>query len=434
MTDPKPTRADTPNTENTRDLPSAGRAPDTSDAKDTPATKGLPIAGGTPETTDAQNQPSAGSAPEPDNARGNGAEQGTLSAGSARAARGMPIAGRVPAGGDAGGEARLADAGSVDVQEAAGVGVRLFGTASGAGWPEAGCRCASCGRMRALRRRVEPTRMLLDGVPLDQCRLRKVPGGYDIRTPGGGRVLYAAEVDGRPEPLSPGSYDAVLLDLIGAPSHLGWLRRIGTVTEGTLVYAVQVDHRIASPAELDRRLAWWTGTPAGPWRALVLGGSRSGKSAEAEARLLAGPEVTYVATGIMHGADAEWQARIDAHRARRPSWWRTRETIDLSGLLRTASGALLIDSLGTWLTGMFDALGAWDYPHVIESHIEDLVDAWRSTAAYVVAVSDEVGLSVVPDSSGGRAFRDALGRLNQRLAAESEQATLVVAGRPMDLP
>jgi adenosylcobinamide kinase/adenosylcobinamide-phosphate guanylyltransferase len=52
----------------------------------------------------------------------------------------------------------------------------------------------------------------------------------------------------------------------------------------------------------------------------------------------------------------------------------------------------------------------------------------------VVAVSDEVGLGVVPACASGRRFRDELGRLNQRLAAESEEVALVVAGRPLPLP
>jgi adenosylcobinamide kinase/adenosylcobinamide-phosphate guanylyltransferase len=50
-----------------------------------------------------------------------------------------------------------------------------------------------------------------------------------------------------------------------------------------------------------------------------------------------------------------------------------------------------------------------------------------------VAVSDEVGMGVVPATAGGRAFRDALGRLNERLAAESEYVALVVAGRVLEL-
>jgi adenosylcobinamide kinase/adenosylcobinamide-phosphate guanylyltransferase len=59
--------------------------------------------------------------------------------------------------------------------------------------------------------------------------------------------------------------------------------------------------------------------------------------------------------------------------------------------------------------------------------------AWRQTSARVVAVSDETGLGVVPGTPAGRLFRDELGRLNQALAAESEEAELVVAGRVVPL-
>ncbi len=269
---------------------------------------------------------------------------------------------------------------------------------------------------------------------MDRCFVHDVPGGHDVRTPRGHRVLFASRPGGLPKPSSPGTYDAVLLDLVGDPSHLGWLRNIGAVTDDTEIEAVQVDHRIASPEELERRLGLWRRPVAGPWRSLILGGARSGKSAEAERRVLACGHVTYAATGIMHGDDPEWRARIDAHRERRPRWWDTVETIDLAGLLRTARGTLLIDGMGTWLTAMFDALGAWEYPRAVEPRIDELAAAWRSTEAHVVAVSDEVGLSVVPATASGRAFRDMLGRLNQRLAAESEETSLVVAGRVMDLP
>lgn len=288
--------------------------------------------------------------------------------------------------------------------------------------------------MRAARRRLEPTRVLLDGLPLDQCDVDAVTGGYDVRTPRGHRVLVAGAPGARPEPRSPGAFDAVLLDLVGAPSHLGRLRRTGAVTGATRVEAVQVDHRIPSPAELERRLALWARPASGPWRTLILGGARSGKSEEAELRVMACPEVTYVATGVLHGEDAEWQARIAAHRARRPEWWETVETTDLAGLLRTARGVLLVEAMGTWLTAVFDALGAWEYPRAVEPRVAELIDAWRSTEAYVVAVSDEVGLSVVPPTTAGRAFRDMLGRLNRCLAAESEETVLVVAGRVTELP
>jgi adenosylcobinamide kinase/adenosylcobinamide-phosphate guanylyltransferase len=47
----------------------------------------------------------------------------------------------------------------------------------------------------------------------------------------------------------------------------------------------------------------------------------------------------------------------------------------------------------------------------------------------IVAVSNEVGSGVVPGTRSGALFRDALGRLNQRLAAETDDVRLVVAGR-----
>jgi adenosylcobinamide kinase/adenosylcobinamide-phosphate guanylyltransferase len=148
--------------------------------------------------------------------------------------------------------------------------------------------------------------------------------------------------------------------------------------------------------------------------------------------------VTYVATGAAEAAgDVEWAVRVAAHRARRPAWWRTTETTDLAGVLARARGALLIDGIGTWLAAAMDECGAWDgsadSAAGLAARIAGLVGAWRQTWAYVVAVSDETGLGVVPVTPAGRRFRDELGRLNQMLAAESEEAELVLAGRIVPL-
>jgi len=170
---------------------------------------------------------------------------------------------------------------------------------------------------------------------------------------------------------------------------------------------------------------------------LLLGGSGSGKSAEAELRLAGEPEVVYVATGPSGDDDAEWRARVRAHRRRRPAHWRTVETADVAGLLLDGTAPLLVDGLGTWLAAVFDDCDAWESAagrEGVARRCDELVDAWRRTARRVVAVSDEVGLGVVPASASGRRFRDELGRLNQRLAAESEEVALVVAGRPLPLP
>ncbi|MBA9006694.1 bifunctional adenosylcobinamide kinase/adenosylcobinamide-phosphate guanylyltransferase [Thermomonospora cellulosilytica] len=310
--------------------------------------------------------------------------------------------------------------------------IELPGTAGPRGWPEPGCRCASCNGLRAEGVAFEPTRVLVDGVPLEDLPRREVPGGYDVRAPGGGRLLYASGPGERPEPADDVIYDAVLLDLAGCPEHLGLLRHRGAVASATRVFAVHNDHRLPSPGELRRRLGWWARPREGTHRTLLLGGARSGKSAEAELRLLAHPHVTYVATASFGTGDAEWAARVEAHRERRPHWWRTIETTDLAAVLRAGTGALLVDSIGSWLTSVMDRAGAWEDPAAVRPQVDELVAAWRSTAARVVAVSDEVGLSVVPATRAGRLFRDALGEVNRRLAAESEEVALVVAGRIME--
>ena len=81
--------------------------------------------------------------------------------------------------------------------------------------------------------------------------------------------------------------------------------------------------------------------------------------------------------------------------------------------------------------------GTWDDRGAgqaeLAGRIAELIGAWRQTSAHVVAVSDETGLGVVPATPAGRLFRDELGRLNQALAAESEETELVVAGRVLPL-
>ncbi|ROO83810.1 adenosylcobinamide kinase /adenosylcobinamide-phosphate guanylyltransferase [Actinocorallia herbida] len=308
--------------------------------------------------------------------------------------------------------------------------IEFEGDASPAGWPVPGCRCASCTSARATPH--PPLLARVDGVPLELLEARRVPGGFAAAAPGGGRLL-CADPGGLPEPEEGVVYDAVLLDLLADPSHLGALRALGAVGDGTDVHAVHVDHRIRDEAELARRLSFWASPVPGPHRTLLLGGSRSGKSAEAELRLIARPDVTYVATGPAADSDPDWARRVGAHLDRRPSRWPTLETTDLDTVLSRAEGALLIDGLGTWLAAAMDETGAWDSPGAVLPRIESLTASWRACAAVVVAVSDEVGLSLVPDNRAGRLFRDLLGDVNQRLSAESESVALVVAGRVLDL-
>ena len=165
----------------------------------------------------------------------------------------------------------------------------------------------------------------------------------------------------------------------------------------------------------------------------MLGGTRSGKSGYAEQLLSARAAVRYVATARHVPGDAEWTARIDAHRARRPAAWTTVEDADLPALLRAGGGPLLVDDIATWLTGVLDEAGAWDRSVDVSPQVDALVEAVRAAPGRVVLVSAEVGLGVVPATRAGRVFRDELGALNAALARVCDEVLLLVAGLPLRL-
>ena len=166
---------------------------------------------------------------------------------------------------------------------------------------------------------------------------------------------------------------------------------------------------------------------------LVLGGIRSGKSAFAESLVAGAPSVRYVATAVGGADDPEWLARIELHQRRRPQSWTTEETgadpTRLAAVLADAKpdDTLLIDDLGGWVAALLEPA---NQPNDDVATVQGLADAVRASAARVVVVSPEVGLSLVPVTPVGRAFADALGTANQALAAVCDRVALVVAGQP----
>ena len=166
---------------------------------------------------------------------------------------------------------------------------------------------------------------------------------------------------------------------------------------------------------------------------LVLGGARSGKSDVAERLAGAlGQPITYVATGSAPDGDADWAARVQRHRERRPSDWVTVEVgsgQNLGSVLGSLSGPVLLDSLGTWLAAM-DDLGAGGDQSVA---LRQALTARRSAGHPTILVSEEVGLGVHPSSEIGRMFRDELGTLNRLVAEIADSVLLVVAGRVLTL-
>lgn len=171
-----------------------------------------------------------------------------------------------------------------------------------------------------------------------------------------------------------------------------------------------------------------TGASDRPRSCLVLGGARSGKSAYAQ-RLAesAGRAPVYLATAEVW--DGEMRDRVDAHRAARDARWRTLEApVALPEALAEAAGAdrvVLVDCLTLWLSNL--VLGG----HDVDDATARLLALVPGLPGAVMFVSNEVGSGIVPENRLGRQFRDAQGRLNQRVAAACDAVVLVAAGLPL---
>ena len=168
---------------------------------------------------------------------------------------------------------------------------------------------------------------------------------------------------------------------------------------------------------------------------LVLGGARSGKSTHAEklatGSLHGGPAQPAVYLATAQAGDVEMATRIVAHRARRGANWTTlEEPLALDEALASAAAhgrPVLVDCLTLWLSNLM--LGGGD----VDESTDALLGALDGCAVPVVFVSNEVGLGIVPDTPLGRAFRDAQGRLNMRLAERADRVVLMTAGLPLIL-
>ena len=158
---------------------------------------------------------------------------------------------------------------------------------------------------------------------------------------------------------------------------------------------------------------------------LLLGGARSGKSRRAVALAdETGLSPHLIATGS--AGDAEMAERIKRHRAERPSHWTTiEEPLDLCGALGATAATdriLVADCLTFWLANLMFG----GHNHVAE--IDRLAQFIPDLRSPIILVSNEVGFGIVPENALAREFRDAQGRLNQRMATIAGRVELVVAG------
>ena len=169
-----------------------------------------------------------------------------------------------------------------------------------------------------------------------------------------------------------------------------------------------------------------------PFKTLILGGVRSGKSRyAAELAGLLGPQVTLIATGTAQ--DEEMAARIEAHRKNRPPHWTVvEEPVRLAAALEAAAAphrVVVVDCLTLWLSNL---LGLEDEA-TLRRECAHLIEQLPALPGHCILVSNEVGFGIIPANALARRFGDEAGLLHQRLAAQCDRVVLMAAGLPLDL-
>ncbi|HEY9825471.1 MAG TPA: bifunctional adenosylcobinamide kinase/adenosylcobinamide-phosphate guanylyltransferase [Stenomitos sp.] len=165
---------------------------------------------------------------------------------------------------------------------------------------------------------------------------------------------------------------------------------------------------------------------------LVTGPTRSGKSDWAETLAQRSQQpVLYIATASNPTDDPEWQARIQAHRDRRPPEWMLWEIpLALSQAVRDAPShcCILIDALGTWVANsLTQPDDEW------QTTTAELLATLQQSPNRIILVAEETGWGLVPPYPAGRLFRDRLGTLTRQVGTLANRVYLVVAGYAVDL-
>ncbi len=161
----------------------------------------------------------------------------------------------------------------------------------------------------------------------------------------------------------------------------------------------------------------------------VIGGCRSGKSAHALrlADALSVSNRVFIAT--CRPMDEEMRQRVAKHQQERDPSWRVVEDVpDLGEAIRQAAcpnGVVLVDCLTLWAADLL-----WSGADM-EAALDRLIAGITASTGPVVLVSGEVGLGMVPENAMARAYRDAVGLVNQRVAALADRVIWMVAGIPV---
>lgn len=165
----------------------------------------------------------------------------------------------------------------------------------------------------------------------------------------------------------------------------------------------------------------------------IIGGARSGKSnLAAQMAKEENKRVVFIATAQV--LDEEMERRVQLHKKERPHYWRTIEEhknlIPHLEKINSSFDIAIIDCLTLYISNLF--LEKED-EHRIEDHINTLIQALKTAAFKTIIISNEVGLSIIPDNALARKFRDLAGKINQIAAKQSDEVFFMVSGLPLKL-
>lgn len=171
---------------------------------------------------------------------------------------------------------------------------------------------------------------------------------------------------------------------------------------------------------------------------LVTGGARSGKSRYAQKRAeeMVGSKC-FLAT--CPPIDPEMDERIVNHKKDRlgKGWDTVEEQLDIAGTLkRLEYSVVLVDCLTLWVNNIlysYEKKQEICGEQEITRRCEQLIEAVTESDARVILVTNEVGMSIVPNNASARLFRDLVGRCNQVIAAAADEVILVSCGIPLQI-
>lgn len=172
---------------------------------------------------------------------------------------------------------------------------------------------------------------------------------------------------------------------------------------------------------------------------LVTGGARSGKSSFAENLYKNENDVVYIATSNIF--DKEMENRVEAHRKQRPITWRTFEAnynldkaVEKEDFYLLDCITLLSSNIMYDITKDLEDIDFSTQEKVekrIANELDKLINKIRRENKNLILVTNELGMSIVPENKLARIYRDIQGRINQKVAKESDQVYLVVCGLPV---